>query len=135
MERCLGIEEVVVVVVVVSGTCIRFDEGASVAGGDYPFRREANMGNVPQNKPVAVVITDVLHRHMTSTRGGGRCPLVCHVRRRFHRLAHFDNDALPEARTPRLRTPPIHSLRGPLIVLYFSNTNATGVVFALKSHL
>ena len=60
---------------------------------------------------------------------------MCHVRRRFHRLAHFDNDAFPEARSPRLRTPPIHSFSGRLIVLYFSNTNATGVVVAVKSHL
>ena len=93
------------------------------------------MGNVPQNKPVAVAVTDVLHRHTTNTRGGGRCPFVCHVRRRFQRLAHFDNDALPEARSPRLRTPPIHSFSGRLIVLYFSNTNATGVVVAVKPHL
>ena len=60
---------------------------------------------------------------------------MCHVRRRFQRLAHFDNDALPEARSPRLRTPPIHSFSGRLIVLYFSNTNATGVVVAVKPHL
>lgn len=93
------------------------------------------MGNVPQNKSVAVAVADVLHRHATHTRGGRRCPLVCRESSRLQRLAHFDNDALVAARLPRSRTPPMQSSSCGLIVLYFSNTNTTRVVVAVKSHL
>ena len=65
--------------------------------GGCSIGRKANMGNVPQNKPVTYPAAVFFHRHTTHTRGVS-CRLVSWVRSRLHRVAHFDYDALLAAR-------------------------------------
>ena len=131
MARCFGGEQVGVIVV--SSTCIRVWRRCWCRRGGCPIGRKANMGNVPQNKPVTAA-ADFLHRHTTHTRGG-RCLLVCCVRSRLDRVAHFDYDVLLAARLTWSRTPPKQRSSGSLMALYVPNANTTGMVVAVESHL
>ena len=131
MARCFGSEEIGAIVV--SGTCIRVRRRCWCRRGGCPIGRKANMGNVPQNKAVTAA-ADFFHRHTTHTREE-RCLLVCCVRSRLDRVAHFDYDALLAAKLTSLRTPPKQGSSGSLMALYVPNTNTTGMVVAVESHL